>query len=61
MAIIRVVFEWSDEFGRCYECGVPAAYTSSEHKALPENLRCSVCAAQDAAGGATINYLFVEK
>jgi hypothetical protein len=61
MAIIRVVFDWSDEKGRCYECGIPAAYTSDEHKSSPENLRCSVCAALDAAHGATITYLFDER
>lgn len=58
MALIRVVFDWSDEKGRCYECGIPAAYTSSEHSSSPENLRCSVCAALDASRGAAIIYLF---
>ena len=55
--LVHVSFEWSDRFGECYECGLPAAYESSEHDAQPESLRCSVCAAQDAARGASIRWL----
>lgn len=58
--IRRVVHLWSDEYGACYGCGAPAAYTSDENESSPENLRCSVCAAEDAANGARIVWLFAE-
>ena len=61
MTVVRVVHFWDDRYGRCYECGNPAAYTSSEHDSWPANLRCSVCAAQDVvSAGATIKWLFTD-
>jgi hypothetical protein len=56
--LVTVIHRWDPQNGQCYDCGAPAAYTSDEHSTSPENLRCSVCAATDAAGGAVITYLF---
>jgi len=50
-----VVFEWSTEHGECYDCGCPAAYTTD-----PITKLCAVCAAQHAADGETIVWLFAE-
>ena len=52
--IKTVTFQWSTEHGECYDCGNPAAFISDEHNTAPENLRCAVCAANDAAAGAAI-------
>lgn len=49
-----IEFRWSREHGDCYGCGLPAAFTSSDAKMSPENLRCAVCAANDAADGCRI-------
>lgn len=53
-----ITFTWSDEHGKCYCCGKPAAYTSNDHNTSPENLRCAVCAAYDASHGSAIVYLY---
>jgi len=58
--LVTVIHRWDPQHGECYECGAPAAYTSDENSTSPENLRCSVCAATDAASGAVITYLFKE-
>ena len=64
-----VVFGWSNEFGHCYDCGLPAAYvvgvTQDQLDALDPRiphtkLRCSVCAAGAAADGEIITRLFTE-
>lgn len=62
-----VVFEWNTQLGRCYECGLPAAFwvpdayrrADGTRAILPrdqygvafEEKRCSICAANDAADG----------
>jgi hypothetical protein len=63
MTLVKVEFEWSDEKGACYDCGRPAAYTVPDAYGVgkpigPEHLRCSVCAAHDAANGERLVYLF---
>jgi len=60
---VHVEFDWSTEHGACHDCGLPAAYIVPDaygpDKPLgPEHLRCCVCAAQDAAQGEHIEYLF---
>lgn len=55
--LVEVVFHWDDAHGKCYDCGKPAAFTSSEHESEPENKRCALCAANDAANGATIQWI----
>jgi hypothetical protein len=54
MALHTVVFHWDDAFGFCYECGRPAHFESDENSDRPFSLRCGVCAANDAAGGAKV-------
>lgn len=56
MDTIKVTFNWSDEHGRCYECGLPAAFLVPN--AYGDNIdigdkhkRCAVCAANDACDG----------
>ena len=54
MALVTVTREWTDEKGRCYECGDPAAFAvpdayGPDHKLDEVNLRCAVCAANAAA------------
>lgn len=48
-----VTFEWDTRLGDCYECGLPAAFfaTYKGSTPTPETLRCSVCAANNAADG----------
>lgn len=66
LAIVRVVHEWTDEKGRCGDCGDPAAYCApdryGEGKPLTEHhLLCGPCAALCAATeGERIVYLFPE-
>lgn len=55
--LVEVVFHWDDAHGKCYDCGKPAAFTSSEHESEPENKRCALCAANDAANGASIQWI----
>jgi hypothetical protein len=59
MTLVHVEFDWSDEFGRCYDCGLPAAYETGTRSTRRE-LLCSVCAAQHAADGEVLTYLFRE-
>ena len=62
-ALVHVEFDWSDEHGECYECGLPAAYALDYNFANEKNeaaLRCSVCAALAASEGAILTYLFAE-
>jgi hypothetical protein len=55
----KVTFAWSLEHGRCYDCGIPAAFylpRAYVRKGDPEgptdfNKRCAICAANDAALG----------
>ena len=58
----KVTFEWSTEKGRCYDCGLPAAYRLV-HIAVDggDFLLCSVDAAYHAAHGDEIEYLFEEE
>ena len=63
MSLVHVEFDWSDEFGFCYECGRPAAYTvghDQDGTTADARLRCSVCAALNAWEGETLTYLFAE-
>lgn len=58
--LVTVTFEWSDEHGECYDCGLPAAYYLYGRTRKPgvvyepADIRCSVCAANLAADGETI-------
>lgn len=57
-----VTLVWSTRHGRCYDCGLPAAYRAELYPNLPdawENL-CSICAAHHAANGEKIEHLFTE-
>ena len=61
--LVHVEFDWSDEYGECYECGRPAAYALDYNFANDRGaaaLRCSVCAALAASEGARITWLFAE-
>lgn len=61
--LVHVAFDWSDEFGVCYDCGLPAAYrVESSYESLQGDaaLRCSVCAAMAASEGEPITYLFAD-
>lgn len=57
VATEHVEFNWSVEHGRCYDCGLPAAfympdaYGKSEETPRMENLCCAVCAANAASEG----------
>lgn len=55
-----VTFEWSTEKGRCYDCGLPAAYRLPQIPVADgeDFLLCSVCAAYHASHGDEIEYLF---
>lgn len=60
---ITLLAAWSPKYGECYECGHPAAYRATDaygqpNDERPETLRCSVCAAQGAADGERLVYLF---
>lgn len=56
-----VTFNWSTEYGTCYDCGLPAAFclTGMTYKDWDlDNLkRCAICAANDAANGESITRL----
>jgi hypothetical protein len=62
-ALETVIFQWSTSNGKCYECGLPAwyrvpdAYGPDSDQEHPKHLRCSVCAAGDAAHGERIVWL----
>lgn len=43
----KVVFHWSTANGRCYECGLPAAF--HRHDLTGKTKLCAVCAANAAA------------
>lgn len=63
MPLIDVHFQWSDEYGECYECGLPAAYVVPDaygpNQPLSEyHKRCCRCAALDAADGLRVVRLF---
>lgn len=57
---VHVEFNWSNKWGECYECGLPAAFyitdapRSSSTKITDEKKRCAVCAANAAAVGEEI-------
>lgn len=59
MTLIDVHFQWSDEYGFCYDCGRPAAYLIGDRRESADtaDLRCSVCAADCAADGEIITRL----
>jgi hypothetical protein len=50
-----VLFHWSTRWGKCQECGAPAAFYSlgADGPDNPAKL-CAVCAANDAVDGFTI-------
>lgn len=54
--LVEVKFQWSDEYGTCYECGLPAAFLVGDRKQSADSadLRCAVCAANAAADGELI-------
>jgi hypothetical protein len=57
--LVHVEFDWDPQFGECYDCGAPAVYViDGEGPRADHLLRCSVCAAQAAADGSEIVYLF---
>lgn len=58
MALVDVHFKWDDRFGRCYDCGLPAAYGIVSPLGIVKY--CSVCAASLASDGEQITYLFEE-
>lgn len=56
--LAAVTFLWSTDKGRCYNCGIPAAFavpdaygTDATGELSAHHLRCAVCAANDAADG----------
>lgn len=56
-AVEKVEFKWSTLHGRCYECGLPAAFylRASDTGAVEDYQKlCAVCAADLAADGETI-------
>lgn len=57
MALVRVVFEWDDRHGPCYDCGLPAAYRVVDISVAV----CSVCAAGRAANGDTVESLNTDR
>lgn len=64
MSLVHVEFDWSDEFGFCYDCGRPAAYEighSQDGTSPQARLRCSVCAASAAWEGEELTYLFEDR
>lgn len=54
-----VTFFWSNEHGRCTDCGLPAAFLIPYRygSGKPDRL-CAVCAANAAADGARVERLF---
>ena len=52
MAIKMVIFHWSDEHGKCSDCGRPAAFFDSIDQRL-----CALCAANAAADGDIIRWI----
>lgn len=61
--LVHVEFDWSNEHGECYDCGLPAAY-KLKHIGLDNHqdfVLCSVCAAYHASHGDEIVYLFDEE
>lgn len=56
----HIEFDWSTQWGRCYECGLPAAFYLPDAYGVEgeppqdKNLRCAVCAANAAADGETV-------
>lgn len=59
MTLRTVTFQWDDRLGDCYDCGRPAAFflTYKGDTPTPETIRCSLCAANDAALGETIAFI----
>lgn len=59
MALRTVIFKWDDRLGDCYDCGRPAAFflTYKGDTPTPETIRCSLCAANDAAHGEAIAFI----
>lgn len=55
--LVHVEFDWSPEYGDCYDCGLPAAYKTDDP---PAHILCSVCAAAAAAEGERITWLFAD-
>ena len=62
--LVRVEFDWSDEHGDCFDCGLPAAYRIPRftHNTMPDtDIFCSICAAGYASRGFEIRRLFPEE
>lgn len=52
---VEVTFEWSADHGRCYDCGLPAAFLDVDcYGPGRHEKHCAVCAANHAADGSTI-------
>jgi hypothetical protein len=51
-ALVDVAFRWSNRFGGCYSCGLPAAFSSGGF------VLCSVCVANECADDGFIERLF---
>lgn len=68
MTLVKVEFEWDNQWGKCYDCGLPAAYISPLRYGEsgttgpwgPEHLLCSVDAAMAASEGEEIYWLFTD-
>lgn len=48
MALVTVQFQWDDQHGECYDCGLPAAFS------VGLDIVCAVCAANHAVDGDVI-------
>lgn len=48
-----VIFQWSRNYGDCYDCGLPAAFAIN-NSMEKHNKRCCVCAANAAVDGEKI-------
>jgi hypothetical protein len=63
-----IVFHWSADHGRCYDCNLPAAFYLPyayvrdyiPEPPQPRNLRCAVCAANAAADGESVERIVEE-
>jgi|SRR5215472_7362380 len=53
-----VLFHWKTRWGRCQECGAPAAFYSFDpYGPGTPGKRCAVCAAHDAVDGLKITFI----
>lgn len=64
MTMLTVTLKWSDEYGHCYDCGLPAAFTRESAGVIQRDgvadesgKLCAVCAANAACDGEHITRL----